>query len=323
MFQIPENHRNAMMSQLNSRLSEMNIQQGEELKSGKSEVENIVGRYIQDLYRFYKLYPHRLEFDDIFSQTLEFQSLSILKPYLSDSETLIHIAELYLRKDYYDCALSVYEQLIPQEIPNEMLYQKRGYCKQMTGDLNGALEDYLRSEMINPQSKWVIRRIAGCYRALKQPEKALEFYLRFDKLSPNNIPLLVNIGHCYLELKNFDEALKYYFKADYLDPKSQKARRAIAWCSFLIGKYDQARSYYQKIIEDQPQTHDYLNAGHTEWLLRNIQKAAEYYTLAVRSESRDLDKFLELFRQDIPDLTHAGIKPSEIPLLIDHLRYNQ
>ena len=321
MFQIPESQRNAMMSQLNGQLSEMNEQQTTELKCKKNETESITGQYIQDLYRFYKLYPRHVEFDDIFNTALDFHTLPILKPWFSDTETLLHIAELYLRKGYYDNALGIYDQLITNDSIDYMLFQKRGYCKQMTNDINGALEDYLRSEMINPDSKWAIRRIAGCYRTLKQPAKALEYYLQLDRLSPDNISILINIGHCYLEMKNFTEALNYYFKVDYLDPKSQKARRAIAWCSFLTGKYNQAQKYYAQIIENQPQTHDYLNAGHTEWTLRNFKKALEYYTQAIQSESGYINKFVDLFKQDISDLESAGVNLSEIPLLLDWLRY--
>ena len=323
LFQISENQRNAMMSQLNSQLGEMNEQQTEELKSKTNKTERITGQYIQDLYRFYKLYPRHTEFYDIFNSALDFHTLPILKTWFSDAETLLHIAELYLRKGYYNNALSIYNQLISNDSVDYMLFQKRGYCKQMTDDLNGALDDYLRSEMINPDSKWVIRRIAGCYRVLKQPAKALEFYLQFDKLSPDNISILISIGHCYLELKNFDEALNFYFKADYLDPKSQKALRSIAWCSFLTGKYNQAKKYYGKIIENKPQTHDYLNAGHTEWTLGNIKKALDYYNQAIQSESGDFNQFINLFMQDIPDLEHAGITLSEIPLLLDWLQYNR
>ena len=321
MFQIPESQRNLMMNQLSSQLGEMKEQQSEELKNKKDEAENITGRYIQDLYRFYKLYPRHPEFTDIFNWTLDFHTLPVLKPWFSDADTLFHIAELYLRKGYYENALDIYNQLILNDSVDYMLFQKRGYCKQMTDDLHGALDDYLRSEMINSDSKWVIRRIAGCYRALKQPAKALEYYLLLNKLTPDNTSLLLNIGHCYLELKNLEEALSYYFKADYLSPDNHKARRAIAWCSFLTGKYSQAQKYYEKIIENQPQTQDYLNAGHTEWTLHHLKKALEYYALAIQSESGDFNQFAALFDHDIPDLANAGINLPEIPLLIDWLRY--
>jgi tetratricopeptide (TPR) repeat protein len=322
IFQIPEEHRKAMINQMDSQLNEMNKQVGEELKSKHNKVENIVGQYIQDLYRFYKLFPRHTDFDDIFNWTLDFHRLPILSPYFSDAETLINIAEFYLRKGYFDNAQDIYQQLVAESTHDEMLYQKLGYCKQMNGDFTGALDEYLRSEILNPDSKWLTRRIANCYRTLKQPEKALQYYLRYDQLNPDNASILINVGHCYMEIKNYNEALKYYFKADYLEPDSHKAWRPIAWCSFLAGKYDQARNYYKKILENQPQTQDYLNAGHTEWSLQNIKKALIYYKAAIQSESGNFNKFHELFEEDIPDLILVGIEPSEIDLLLDQLRYS-
>ena len=175
--------------------------------------------------------------------------------------------------------------------------------------------------MLNPQSKWVIRRIAGCYRTLKQPEKALEYYHRYEALSPKNLSVQISIGHCHLELKNYSEALKYFFKVDYLDTESHKAWRPIAWCSFLTGKYDQARNYYKKILDHQPTMQDYLNAGHTEWVLQNMNAALGYYRKAVREEKGDWSKFYEQFEQDVPDLKNAGVEEEEIPLVLDELRY--
>ena len=102
----------------------------------------------------------------------------------------------------------------------------------MNGDIQGALDAYLHADLINPDSKWVIRRIAGCYRTLKQPEEALKYYHRYEAFNPDDLSIQICIGHCHLELKNYNEALKYYFKVDYLDNKSTKAWRPIAWCSF-------------------------------------------------------------------------------------------
>jgi tetratricopeptide (TPR) repeat protein len=319
---MPETHRKRMMQQVDSQLSAMNEQQLQELKSKQNRVECITSQYIQDLYRFYKLFPRRAEFEDIFNWTLDFHLLPALKPYLSDTETLLSIAELYLRKGYYEDAQTLYDRLIERDAQDEALYQKAGYCRQMAGDLQGALAAYLRSELINPDSKWLLRRLADCYRMFKQPEKALAFYRHYEQLSPNTVPVLIYMGHCCLEMKNCADALKYYFKADYLEPESPKIRRAIAWTSFLSGKYDQALHYYGKILDRQPQMQDFLNAGHTEWVLQHIQKALAYYRSAVQAEDGGFDKFHTLFTQDIPDLVDAGNDSSEIPILLDQLRYS-
>ncbi|MDR1335324.1 MAG: tetratricopeptide repeat protein [Tannerella sp.] len=321
MQRLPEAHRKLMMQQMDSQLDAMNEQQLQELKSRQNRVEGITSQYIQDLYRFYKLFPRRAEFDDIFNRALDFHLLPALEPYLSGSETLLSIAGLYLRKGYYEDAQTLYDRLIERDGQDEMLYQKAGYCRQMTGDRQGALAAYRRAELLNPDSKWLLRRLADCYRQLKQPEDALAFYRRYEQLSPDTVPVLICMGHCCLEMKKQADALKYYFKADYLNPENPKIWRAIAWSSFLSGKYDQARHYYGKLLERQPQMQDFLNAGHTEWVLQHIRQALAFYRTAVSAEDGGLDKFKTLFKQDIPDLLQAGIDPAEIPILLDQLRY--
>ncbi len=321
MMQMPEDARKMMVNQFDSQISEMIQQNKEELINKRGKYETIIGQYIQDLYRFYKLYPGHLDFEDIFSYPLDFHNLKILKPYLHDPETLSIIAENYMRKNYFADALAIYNEFATINQKDDILYQKIGYCKQMDNDLPGALEAYLHADLINPESKWVIRRIAGCYRSLKQPEKALQFYRRYEQLNPDNLAVSISIGHCYLELKNYDEALKYFFKVDYLDQKSHKAWRPIAWCSFLTGKYDQARNYYKKILDNQPNTQDLLNAGHTEWALQNQKEALKLYKAAVEKEGGQFQKFLDLFNQDVPDLLIAGIDAGEVALMLDQLRY--
>ncbi len=321
MMQLPEDARKMMVNQFDSQISDMIQQNKEELINKRGKAETIIGQYIQDLYRFYKLYPGHGDFEDIFNLSLDFHNLEILKPYISDYETLTMIAEYYLRKNYFKDALVIFNQFVAANHVTDILYQKIGYCKQMTGELEEALEYYLRADMLNTESKWVIRRIAGCYRSLKQPEKALEYYRRYDLLNPDNLSIAISIGHCYLELKDYTEALKYFFKVDYLDSKSNKAWRPIAWCSFLTGKYDQARNYYKKILENNPNIQDLLNAGHTEWALQNQKGALKYYQQAIQLEDGNFLKFLEQFSQDVPDLLIAGIDKNEVALMLDQLRY--
>ena len=191
----------------------------------------------------------------------------------------------------------------------------------MMGQIKEALDDYLKADVIRPDSKWLNKRIAYCYRNLKQPEKALSYYHKLEAQQPDDLALQINIGHCHLELKNYNEALKYFYKVDYLDSTSTKAWRPIAWCSFLTGKYDQARHYYRKILGDKPTTQDYLNAGHTEWALQQMKEAVGYYTEAVRREQGKFASFREAFEQDIPDLLQAGVEEVEIPLMMDQIRY--
>ncbi|MGM9760749.1 MAG: CDC27 family protein [Parabacteroides sp.] len=321
MLQMPQSFRNMMIEQYGANTSQLVQELKETPLSAERQRHFLLRQYVEDLYRFYKLYPEHLNFDDPFSYPLDFHNLPILQPYMSDRESLTTVAESYLKKNHFADALPIFVRLVECESDNALLYQKIGYCKQMDNDLAGALEAYKQSDLIQPNSKWVLRRMAACYRTLKQPEMALEYYRRYEKLNPDDLSIQISMGHCYLELKDYNEALRYFFKVDYLDSRSDKAWRPIAWCSFLTGKYDQARSYYKKILDRKPTAQDYLNAGHTEWVLQHLKEALHFYQQAVRAEEHDFRKFRELFDQDIPDLIAAGIEEEEIPLMLDQLHY--
>ncbi len=320
--QIPEQGRKVMTSQLESQLSEVKQQRMANLQTRDDKTERIIGKYVQDLYRFFKLFSRRNEFRDIFALKLDFHNLPFLAAHFSEKEVLRDIAEYYLHRRYFEDALAIYKRLSGDAENDEMMYQKSGYCKQMTGDYEGALQDYGKAELMNTESKWLMRRMAQCYRMVKKPEKAIDYYLSYEKKEPDNLPILLSIGSCYLEMKNYREAMKYYFKADYMDSGSHKAWRPIAWCSFLTGKYDQARNYYNKILAHQPDLHDYLNAGHTEWVMQNINGALKFYTLSVQQVGGDYEKFKTEFKKDIPDLTSAGIHVDDIALMLDKVSYS-
>ncbi len=321
ILQMPEAARRMMFNQFTGQAGQMLEQQRQELLTKRSSAEIITGQYIQDLYRFYKLYPGRLEFEDIFTLPLDLHNLPVLRPYITDDESLLTIAEYYLHKNYMTDALPLFIRLSEADPQNGILFQKTGFCRQMMGDLAGALADYLHADLLHPNSKWVIRRLAACHRSMKHPEEALRYYLRFEALEPENLSIQLNIGHCLLELKRYEEALKYYYKVDYLDTKGNKSSRAIAWISFLTGNYEQARKYYRRVIDAQPTMQDFMNAGHTEWVMQHIREAVGYYKQSVASEAGGLDKFIEQFNQDTPELLAAGIREEEIPLMLDQLRY--
>ena len=322
MKKMREEGRLTMIEKLENHLIEWNQQKKADLQTRDDKTERLIGHYIQDLYRFYKLFPRRKEFQDIFTQTFDFHNLPIIKRYFSDKNDLLNIAEFYLRKNYFIDALVIYNRLTNETEGDEMLYQKKGYCYQMTGDYDNALDEYVKAEIINPDSKWLLRRIALCHRAAKNPQKALHYYQRLEKLDLDNLSVLLNIGSCYLEMKKYADAMKYYYKVDYLDHDSGKAWRPIAWCSFLIGKFEQAQNYYLKILSSSPGYQDYINAGHTEWALCHLQSAFDYYLKSIQTADNNFETFFAEFTKDIPELTAADVNSEEIPLMLDKLRYS-
>ena len=309
-------------------VSELSADEGEiermlerEKQSNPHHNEDILIRhYIRDLYRFFKLYSKRKEFNDIFNLPLNFHELKPLAPIVQQRAHLEKIALYYFEKNYFNEALSAYSLLATQnDIENEV-WQKIGYCHQMLANTQGALDAYLRAELLDSKNSWVLHRIAGCYRVLKEPESALIYYRRLGQLRPDNLNLQLQIGHCYLELKEYDTALNYYFKVELLDNRNTRAQRSIAWCAFLSHKFDVAQNYYKRILKQNPDAHDYLNAGHVELSIGNNNKAVEFYKMS-EGQAGSFDHFLKLLKDDMDELKEAGVDTNILPIVMDGMHY--
>lgn len=322
LSQVPDSQRKMMASQFGTENRAMQEETQAELYRQSKERENISNRYIQDLYRFHKLYPRRNEFYDIFSMPIErLMQIDEFSTVTNDEKLLKILSEYFFKNQYYKDAIYIYSILARDNYTDSQLYQKCGYCHQSLGNYEEALECYLKADLIKPENMWILQHIAICYRNMKKNEIALDYFMRACELAPDNISINLNIGHCYLEQKQYDKALQYYFKVDFLDTKGTKARRPIAWCSFLAGKTEQASNYYEKILSDKPNALDFLNAGHTQLAMKNIKKAIELYIDSIRSDNNDTGRFTNNFNQDIPDLIRTGVNPEDIPIIYDQVIY--
>lgn len=321
IMQVPEAQREMMSQQFEAQNNAMNEEQRfDKIIAYAQQAETISNQYIHDLYRFFKLYPRRHEFNDVFEESLNLQYCNTLKETLNDAGNKRTLAGYFFHKNYLLEAWLLYDEIVRENGGDAELCQKMGYCLQKNKGYERAIEAYLQADILKPDNVWTNRHLAMCYRQLKQTEKALEYYLKVEAVQPENLNVLSQIGHCLAELKRYEEALNYFFKVEYLDAESPKVWRAIAWCSFVIGKHEQAMKYYNKLLEKDTQLLDYLNAGHVAWTLGQLEKAVKMYaTSLAMSESREA--FLVLFNKDKEDLIAQGIKEEDVPLMFDLLRY--
>ncbi len=322
IMMMPVEYRNMMIGQLGTEGDELKKMQEEELTLNPNQKEeSIIKQYIQDLYRFFKLHPRSSNFKDIFNLSLNFHEIEEFNPIVLQPRNLEQVALYYFEKNNFKEASGAYKLLSDKVQPKSEYWQKMGYCKQMMSDIKGALDDYLHAELIEDNNSWLLNRIAHCYRVLKKPETALEYYRRLEQFSPDDLNVQLNIGHCYLELKQYDAALNYYFKVELLDSNNTRAWRSIAWCAFLSNKFDVAQNYYSRILENKPNTHDFLNAGHVELCLANNNRAVEFYKLS-QNASGNFDVFTSILEDDIAVLKEAGVDTKILPIIVDKIRYD-
>ena len=319
---LPKENREFMAEGMNAEMNQFNeIQDDEELTDPGKKAGFISNQYIQDLYRFYKLFPRKKDFEDIFDWRFDFHNKIAIGDILKeDDKVLRNIAEYYFSKNHFKEAAEIFTWLLETE-KNGELFQKLGFCYQKTGNFKKALEEYKKADLFESNKLWNYKKIAYCYRNLKKPEKALEYYQLAESLDEENLNIQMNIGHCFLELERFDEALKCYFKVEYLAPGNKNVRRPIAWCSFVTGKKEQAEKYFQKVINDSPGKHDLMNMGHVQWSMGKRKEALEYYKKSIAQKDFTENEFFEIFEEDLHILLEQGVEKDDVSIMLDQLRY--
>jgi tetratricopeptide (TPR) repeat protein len=320
---LPEDNRDLIAQGMQAEMDQFNeLEKDEEFTNPGKRAEYISNQYLQDLYRFYKLYPHSNDFDDVFAWRLDFYNIEGLNEILREDKPLLkNMAEYYFAKNQFDDAAEIYELLLGEEKSGE-LYQKAAYCYQKQGHFKKALKAYLKADLYEQNKLWNLKKIAFCYRNLKETDKALEYYRQAELLDPENLNIQLSIGHCLLELKSFEEALKSYFKVEYLSPGNRNVWRPIAWCSFVTGKKEQAKKYYLQLTENEPTKYDLMNFGHVEWSLGNRREALGLYKRSVKEAQFAEQEFFNVFEEDLSYLVEQGVDKDDVPIMLDLLRYS-
>lgn len=264
--------------------------------------------YLQDLYRFYKLYPavnRQLMFNP-YSTDLNFLHNSVLCKVINDEDSLLAIAEGVYKSENYAEALVYLQKLDTLGSRQVSVYQREGYCLQMLKKNKEAVKAYLKADLIKPGEMWTYRQLGYCYRHLGEYGKALDFYLKIEASDPDNKFVLLRTGECLLQEKRYKEAQQRFFKVEYNEPEYLPALRAIAWCAFLSQDLERAQKYYEKIIElikRQTDKHlsaewatDYLNAGHTAVVCGRLNEAILFYRkYAQCSQTEDFQELWDDF----------------------------
>lgn len=323
IHQLPKDQQGMMLNQLNEQqMAELAEKtNAENMKIFNERAGTISNQYLHDLYRFFKLSVRRQEFRDIFKEKLDLHHVPALESLLKRKEILFPIAEFYLRKERWDEAIEIYQELEKLEgfdKDGADNYQKLGYALQKKKNYPEAIKAYLKADTLRPDNIWNNRHLAVCYRLNRNYDAALIYYKKVEEVAPEDANTTFYIGSCLAELGQYEEALNYFFKLDFIETNCVKAWRGIGWCSFISGKYEQAMKYYEKIIEQKPLAIDYMNAGHVAWAMGDIQKAAVFYGKSITAWG-NREQFLEMFHKDEEPLLQQGIREEDIPLVLDIL----
>ncbi len=317
---LPESQRSLMSAQLEEQNAALNESRQAELPDERKTRVGIINAFVQDLYRFFKLFTRRREFIAVMDDPgIDMTNCLPLAEVTRDAQVLELLGALYFKYAFYDDAIKCFTRLEGMDnATDDHIYQKIGFAYQNAGSPQMALNYYKRYELLHEEDVWNIRHIASCYRELNQHDEALTYYRRAEALSPDNVSLALTIGHVLLEMNRTRDALQQYFKADLMNGVKHRAWRPIAWCSFLLDDYERALDYYDRIAhDDKPTAQDMLNRGHVLLCKGDAAEAIETYRQALNLMKGDCSKFRAAFKADAIELRLHGISAVDQSLIPD------
>lgn len=312
---MPEEQRNMMKNQFEAQFSQMAEQLQEQLeKNSRPEFILSATKFIRELYRFFKLFRKKNEFEDPFARPFDFAGIPGIGKMTSDEEIVTLMSEFYFKRGYWAEALSLFKILEDKQADTGVYWEKKGFCEQSMQDYDSALDSYRKAEMLKEPGDWLIKKIAFVLRKTARFHEAAEYYERALTGDEDNVSLIMNAGHSRFEAGETDAALRHYYHANYLSPSNPKIWRSIAWAELYAGNTDKSLDYYGRIEETGADAMDYLNQGHAYLLAKNYKDALSSYR---KSRSISFEKFEKNFNTDRETLLMLGADRLQLDLMRD------
>lgn len=315
---MPEDQVKALMSRLNLQIDQMKQMLVEKDKETNTESEFIEATklFVNQLYRFYKLFSKKDEFTDPFNSVIRFNEIPIIKEILISGDLANISGEYYFKRGYYNNALYWFESTENNMSGDATYWEKRGFSHQKLGDFEAALNAYKKAALLKDPGLWLMRRLGYSALHAGYTNEAAVYYKKALDMDPENFSLLFKTGNVLLAINEVSEALQCFYHANYINPDDARVWRAIAWSELLNGNYEKSDTYYAKLIADNPTANDYMNAGHSKTLGKNLLKASELYK---KARNMNPDTFEKDFIADYPTLLQKGMDKLTLDILLDNL----
>ncbi|MDR3328077.1 MAG: tetratricopeptide repeat protein [Prevotellaceae bacterium] len=309
------------LSAMETAIREEKIQMDDVIKDMKTtnshyDDQVISNQYIQDLYRFYKLYPKHTDFENPLLEILQVADNELFNIIFSEQEQANKIAEYFYTYNFYNQANNLFLQNYNPKNPDSAICRKIGYCYQQKLDYKNALNYYITAESLEKNNTWTLRRMAYCYRKTGNYTQASDCYKTLLENSSEDYKLMFRLAMCYMEDENYDAAVSLFYKINYLMPDYPKIKNVLLWSTFYNGKLQQAKQLIDKIMSENPDTNDFIMAGHIILALDDRQTAVDLYNKSF-SLSKNASDFLINFNNHREKLLEFGVKETVISSVIE------
>lgn len=232
--------------------------------------------YLQDLYRFFRLWQGRAMFRDPFDESLPEGYLFLAHRGWAHSPMNRHLDKiaahlvrakrhpeaLYLLRAYPRDARQTYEyhMLVAQSLMATGLTA-------VTSAPDDSLDFHIAQALtLRPGDRTATACAARRAFQTNDYQTAATHYTALLEATPDNFTYQLCLATCQANLGRAEEALKTAYRLDYEYPDDKAVRRLLAWALTISAQYDKADDIYTALtLPEDAATQDLLSHGLCKW----------------------------------------------------------
>ena len=276
--------------------------------------------YLQDLYRFFRLYHTANDFinpfedngkGDFVADTFFFTYKSFMGTGLDDVKLRL-ASHLYKHQQMTELA----ELLTTFQSADPRYAILMGYTNIHMGKAEFAYQFFNYALKTEPDNQWALKGKARAALDAEDYKTAEEVYTELLKLEPGHKNYTMNRCVALLKLGRTSEVREELFRLDYQYPEDMNVKRVLAWAMLSDNSLDKASLLYDTLLTSTPAHEDYLNAGYCQWAMGNVQRAVELFREWMVKSGKSTEQLLEEFRSDTDTLQMYGISETDCFLML-------
>jgi len=281
--------------------------------------------YLQDMYRFYRLFSMRREFPVPFDQReryLFFASSLFEGTPMEDRQ--MQIASFLMKRRHYEDVEKVIP-LVPERCRDYQYYMVAGSLYQHLpySSISSCMEMYRKAMEMMPDDQKAMAAFARVSFGAGHYQTAADVYQQLLEMQPDSRNYTLNLAICLSNLDRYEEAEKYLYKLNYLYADDAQVNRALAWVLTLQDKLEQAQKLYSQLLAvEHPVPVDLLDYGYCLWFSGDIANAViafQQFMMAQDDEHFSMETELMVTEHDL--LLQHHISDVEIQLMLNAIAH--
>ena len=290
----------------------------------KSNPTYICRAYIQDLYRFFRLYRSSNELINPFIDNHK-------SSFVADTFFFVYKSFIGTGLDEYKMRLALYlykhknmdklvELMSTFHVEDANYNILMGYINLYFGKPDVAYQIFNMVLQEDTENQWALKGMARAAMDCEDYDTAEHTYSKLLRLEPDNINYAVKRCVTLLKTERYAEAREELFRLDYQYPDNMNVKRVFAWMMLLDKSLDKASQLYDRILADAPMAEDYLNSGYCWWAKGNIGQAKNSFQAWITMTKGNKDRLLEEIRNDQKVLDLYGITEIDCLLMVNLIK---